>query len=274
MRRGAIFGLACIVALAAAEQVQAGILYSNDFESASYGVTDWSATARVSSGTNGIASAGGGFHAESQPSAFTRWGGYNFGAGTNVPTQFQEFSTKVDIYLDVDGGWANNTRFDYDSAISNSGGGFQRDFIFNGGFFNDATGPGAGGNRFVFSASNNSQPGNAFAKNPGRNPIAISDSGWYTFEHHFRDNAGVLAVDMSIFAGNSLVYSWTLSNASDLIGQIGGNRYGWFDFSEFPTLAIDNAQLSTAVPEPASLAIWGLTGLALAIGAARRRRTA
>jgi hypothetical protein len=220
--------------------------YFNGFET---DVFDWNAipgleATRVPSGTHGITSATGSFHAEnSAAGSFSRWGGYNYGAGDAVPTVFHEYSTSVDIYLNVEGGWANNTRFDFDSAINNSAGTFNRDFIFNAGFYNDTDGsPGSGTSRFVISASNNSQPGSAFAKNPGRGPIAISTTGWYTFKHHFYDLAGVLAVDLSILdSSGTLVNSWPLSDATDLITGIGGNRYGWFDFNEFSTLAFDNA---------------------------------
>ncbi|HWL92442.1 MAG TPA: HYR domain-containing protein, partial [Phycisphaerae bacterium] len=100
----------------------------------------------------------------------------------------------------------------------------------------------------VISASNNSQPGSAFAKNPAMGPIAISTTGWYKFTHRFYNNAGVLAVDMRIYdSANVLVNSWTRSNPADLIGLIGGNRYGWFDFNEFSTLAFDNARLVNGV---------------------------
>lgn len=249
---------------------QAVPLYYNGFETDTF---DWSAAAtRVPSGTNGITSASGSFHATTT-TAFNRWGGYNYGAGNAVPTAFQEYTTSLDIYLDVDGGWANDTRFDFDSAINNSAGTFQRDFIFNAGFYNDSdASPGSGTNRFVISASNNSQPGSAYAKNPGRAPIAISTTGWYTFEHHFYDNAGVLAVDLSIFdAANVLINTWTLSDPGDLIGGIGGNRYGWFDYNQFSTLAIDNAQLEVnVVPVPA--AVW-LFGSALGLMQVVRRRT-
>lgn len=257
----------------------AAVLYSNGFESDTAGWDVFGGTfdaTRVSSGTNGINSADGSWHAESSSAGSAgNWGGYNYGAGSGVPTAFQEYITSIDIYLDVDGGWANNTRFDFDSAINNSGGTFRRDFIFNGGFFNDADGPGAGTDRFVVSASNNSQPGSAYAKNPNRDPIAISSTGWYTFEHHFYDNGGVLAVDMSIFdSASNLINMWTLSNPADVISGIGGNRYGWFTDDDFSTLAFDNARLETvnsAVPEPTTFAIWaGLGGLGLAL--ARRRR--
>lgn len=241
----------CIASKASADYVQ-GFEANIDGWDAFGGSFD---ATRVASGTNGITSASGDFHAESSASGSAgNWGGYNFGAGNAVPTAFLEYKTSVDIFLNVGGGWDNDLRFDFDSAINNSLGTFKRDFIFNGGFYNDATGPGANTNRFVISASNNSQPGSAFAKNPDNNPIAISTTGWYTFEHHFYDNSGILAVDMSIYdSSNSLVNTWTLSDPSDVISGVGGNRYGWFTDNDFSTLAFDNTSLIvSAVPEPSA----------------------
>ena len=46
------------------------------------------------------------------------------------------------------------------------------------------------------------------------------------------------------------------------IATVGGNRYGWFDYNQFPTLAFDNASL-TIVPEPTGITLLGLgAGLA------------
>jgi len=254
-----------------------GALYFNGFESDTFG---WNGTlSRVTSGSGGIPSSSGGHHATTAApnSPFTRWGGangYNYGAGNGVPTVFKEYSTSIDVYLNVSGGWANDTQFDFSSAINDSGGNHRRDFIFNAGFYNDVTGPGAGTDRFVISASNNSQPGSAYAKNPARSPVAISTSGWYTFGHRFYDSGGVLAVDMTIRdASSTLISSWTLSNPTDLISSIGGNRYGWFDFNEFSTLAFDNAQL-TVVPEPSTYVAGGLLLLPVVVGGVRRFRRA
>lgn len=242
--------------------------FSNGFET---DISGWDAFGgsydpiRVASGTSGITSASGSFHAESSAvGSAGNWGGYNYGAGDAVATTFQEYITSVDIYLDISGGWANDTRFDFSSAINNAAGTHNRDFIFNGGFYNDDDGsPGTGTDRFIISASNTSQPGSAYAKNPGRNPIAISTTGWYTFEHHFYNSAGVLAVDLSIYDSSStLVNTWNLSDPTDFITGIGGNRYGWFDYNQFSTLAFDNSSLTT-VPEPATMALLGLGSLLL-----------
>lgn len=264
---------AALLALTAGT-ASAQTLYSNGFETdlADSPSTSWSGggVARVASGTNGITSASGSFHAVSTSTgAFGRWGGYNYGAGNAVPTAFQEYRTSVDIYLNVGGGWANNTRFDFSSAINNSGGTHLRDFIFNGGYYTaDALAGGAPA--FIFSGSNTSQPGSAYPQNPARSPIAISTTGWYTFSHHFYNNGGVLEVAMTISdTSNSVLGTWTLSNPLDLIGGVGGNRYGWFDYQQFggQGLAFDNASL-TLVPTPAAGALLGLGGLL----ATRRRR--
>jgi hypothetical protein len=249
--------------LLVASAAPAATLYSNGFET---NTSDWSAgVSRVPTGTNGVTSASGSFHGQAAgnpASSFTQWGGYNYGAGNAVPTAFQEYTTSLDIYLNVGGGFANDTRFDFTSAINNAAGTHKRDFAFNGGFYNDASAPGAG-NRFVFSASNSTGRANSFPKNPGRDPIAITASGWYTFQHHFYDNAGVLAVDLSILdATSTLVNTWTLSTLADTIATVGGNRYGWFANNEFSFLAIDNASLNTAAA-PVPLPMAAVAGFAL-----------
>jgi parallel beta-helix repeat protein len=201
---------------------------------------------RVASGTNGITSKTGGFHAEVDGGEFTRWGGYNATFPANG------FTTSLDIYLNTAGGYANDTKFNYTSAISQPDGNHRRDFIFNCGFYSDA-GPNGSGNRFVCSASNNS-PGNP--RDPGRDPAVVTTApGWYTFKHYFYNNgSGVLAVDLTVYnAAGAIIKSWTLSDPSDIIGTtVGGNRYGWFPTAsgafQFPFLAIDNSARANVVP--------------------------
>jgi len=219
---------------------------------------------RVASGTHGIISKSGSFHAEAPGpldldndggSAATDWGGYGFTPGCvgTCPAAFPPngYETKLDIYLDVSGSnpnqkYTEDTRFDYTSAISMPDGSFRRDFFFNGGYYNDTNNDPGSGPRFVFTASNNGGRMGAFPKNPGRNPFVISTSGWYTFVHHFYNNgAGVLAADLSILdASGNVLMTWTLSDPTDIIGTtVGGNRYGWIAAQEFNFLPIDNAEL-------------------------------
>src|SRR5687767_2468935 len=143
---------------------------------------------------DGISSAAGGYHArlglDPNPSLcasgggpqpvftgpFTNWGGYS---SIFPPGGYQ---TAVDVYLDVEWAAANlDKRFDWSSAVNNTSGMHRRDFVFNAG--TELTG-------FVISGSNNTTRCGAFPANPGRTPVHIVASGWYTFEHTFAGVAG------------------------------------------------------------------------------------
>lgn len=246
------FMLIAIVCVFMAMPVRAD--WSQDFETDTSGWDVFGGAlnaTRVPSGTGGISSAGGSWHATGSNAA-TNWGGYS---STFPPPGY---ITRLDIYLDMNGSWANDTRFDWTSAINGPGGSHRRDFIFNAGFYNDES----LGNRFVVSASNNA-PG--WPKNPGRDPFTVSTTGWYTFEHEFYDaGSSVLAVDLSILdASRSVLHTWTLSDSTDVIGStVGGNRYGWFAVNEFGTLAIDNAQIQL-IPVPGAV-LLGILGMSAA----------
>jgi len=205
---------------------------------------------------SGIASAMGQWHARltgapcfTGPSQdctgpFTRWGGYNqtFPIGG--------YRTQIDVYLDVS--WASthpDVRFDFSSAINTSAGTFLRDFVFNAGT-NRTIDPSPPG--FFINASTNAFRSGAFPQNPCpnpsttpnscRTPVHITTSGWYTFRHTFRDDAGFLAVDMDILdSGGGNVANWTI-HSGDAMSTVGGNRYGWFANEEIPDLAIDDSQ--------------------------------
>ena len=210
----------------------------------------WVGATRVMTGEHGVPSKVGAFHAEDLNfSGYT----YTFWGGESATFPPGGYTTTIDIYLDIsapymNGGttpYANDTRFDWDSAIGTPQCGHRRDFVFNAGFYTDTDATGSGP-RFVISASNNSGRGSSNPRNPGRMPCTITVEGWYTFEHRFRDNgSGVLAVDMTIRnAAGVPVCSWTLSDPSDVIGQtVGGNQYGWIAINEFPALAFDNSIL-------------------------------
>jgi hypothetical protein len=162
-----------------------------------------------------------------------------------------------EIYLDVVAPYskpmplvpyANDTRFDWSSAVSTPSCGHRRDFVFNAGFYTDTDLTGAGP-RYVISASTNAGRGSSFPKNPGRDPFPVNAEGWYAFEHRFYavppTPGGVLRVDLTIKDAAGLpLHTWTLSDPSDIIGTtIGGNRYGWFATDEFPYLAFDTSAL-------------------------------
>ena len=171
---------------------------------------------------------------------YTNWGGYS---SIFPPGGYQ---TRVDIYLDV--AWAAghlDRRFDWSSAVSTTTGGHRRDFVFNAG--TESTG-------FVISGSNNGNRCGAFPANPGRAPVHIAVSGWYTFEHSFVGvPGGPLAVTMRVInkATSATVGTWILTDSSDIIGvTVGGNRYGWFVQNEIDDLAIDNSERTGIVSTP------------------------
>ncbi len=224
--------------------------YFNGFESptdvsppgADAGETMFGAV-RVPSGTNGVPSADGGFHAIAPGAGpFMRYGGYS----SVWPTG--GYTTSVDIYLDTAASPISaDLRFDWSSAISDPGGYHRRDFVFSVGT------NGTGG--WVMSASNNA-PG--WPANPARDPYTITTTGWYTFEHRFYDaGSGVLAVDMSVIdSGGTVLKTWTLSDPTDIIGvTVGGNRYGWLVTNAIPNLPLDNITRNGADAVPPAITI-------------------
>jgi hypothetical protein len=203
---------------------------------------------------SGVASATGSFHArtslgDDSPCAsgggpqplragpFTRWDGYS----STFPAS--GFRTQLAVYLDVAYATAHpDTRFDWVSAINNaSSGTFRREFAFNAG--TDANG-------FVVSGSVNAT---RCGVSPYAGGVSVTQSGWYVMRHTFRDIGGVLSVDVDLIrcgatcprayqTGGIPVGSWTLSNPSDAIANVGGNRFGWFENNEFDQLAVDDAE--------------------------------
>lgn len=244
-------------------------IYFQGFET---DTTDWSSNAnRVPSGTGGITSADGDFHAESLgETAF-----HFFGAGSTAASNATiPFTASLDFYLDTGGGWGNDTRFDYSVSLVKPDESFLRDFVFNVGFYDDDTGPGANSNRFVVSASNNAGRANSFPKNPGNNPTAIDTAGWYTFQHAFFDDGGTLGAALSILESDgTLVNSWSLG--TDPITDVGGEGYGWIAQNEFSRLAYDNTSLtsdSVPIPAPGTLPLLGGGLVLMGLAGWRKRR--
>ena len=170
----------------------------------------------------------------------TNWGGYS----SSFP--LGGYTTRVDVYLDTT--WATthlDQRFDWSSAINNTSGSHRRDFVFNAG--TEPTG-------FVISGSTNSTRCGANPADPGRTPVRVATSGWYTFEHTFTGLPGMpLVVNLRLInkATNAVMGSWVLSDATDIIGTtVGGNRYGWFVQNEINDLAIDNSERTGLVSTP------------------------
>jgi hypothetical protein len=161
------------------------------------------------------------------------------------------FASQLAMYLNVgdDNGLLNDNRVDYSVALNTKNREFVQDFVFNFGFYNDVLPPGAG-RRFVVSASNNAGRSGNNPKNPDKNPIAITISGWYIFQHKVYPQNDLLYVEMSIFSAdcNQLINKWTLpalvegNPANPLtVANAGYLRYGWIVVNEWPTLALNLA---------------------------------
>ena len=190
---------------------------------------------RVGSGYAGITSASGDNHAVvTGPHMFTRFGGYTAEwDGT--------WSSEVDVYLDP--AWEAGAGFDYSVAANGSNGAHKRDFIVH--LAKDAD-----TNTLLVGASNNTdnKPRTDLETRPH---AEITEAGWYTVRHTFRDNAGVLAVDIDLVDRDGhVVFTQTLSDPADTIATLGGNRYAWFTALAGTQLAIDDSQLTRPEQEP------------------------
>jgi hypothetical protein len=217
---------------------------------------------------------------------YTDWGNSN-GNKWNGP-----YTTQVDIYLDA--GYARahpddyagnlnlvghsaesdevGTRFDFTSAINSSapldGDGraqFLRDFGFNVATSN--ADDQCKGNGFVITGQTVVNRNNANPHLDNYDPQCITESGWYTFKHSFRENATNhnLEVQMDIIpvgGDGTPTASWTIESP-DQISDVGCNRYGWFSNQEIYGLPIDNAKITggcaPSVPQVGKILPTGTT---------------
>lgn len=215
---------------------------------------------RVASGTNGINSSEGNWHAIVEGMGpFSRFEGYN----SVWPTY--GWTACIDIFLDVD--IALGQGFEYSVASNKQDNTHLRDFIFH---VTKDTSTG----KLLVAGSNNSNepvPGGPRQNLETLNHYQVTTTGWYTFQHVFYDLGGTLAVDLNLLDSvGTVLWTETRNNASDLIATIvGGNRYSWFTLNNVTGgIAIDN-HCREEVPEPTTLALVG-AGVAALVG--RRKR--
>lgn len=232
----------------------AGEVFNQGFESDTAGWFDssngwYGGVNRVASGTDGISSASGSYHAQftqsSDTGGFTRFDGYR----DNWSGPYQ---ASVAIYLDTS--WAAGEGFDYSVASNNASGDHLRDFIFHVAM-DSSTG------ELLVGGSNNTN----FEPREDLDTInhaVITDSGWYTFEHSFFEAGdGSLAVALNLYdAGGNLIFQEIRNNAGDLVGSVaGGNRYGWFNNIDIAGgINVDDVMLNVVPLPPAALAGLGM----------------
>lgn len=223
---------------ASTETTVSSTVWDQGFESDAAGWFDgddsWFGTVTaVPSGTDGIPSSVGSGHAimegDATSAPFSRFDGFR-------DTWKGSWTAEIDVYLDP--AWADGSGFDYSVAATGTDGDHQRDYIFH--VTKDAS-TGA----LLVAGSNNTN----FAPRQDLENIdhhEVTQAGWYTLQHVFREQSGALAVDLNLLDENgSVLFTETRFNAADLIpAEVGGNRYAWFTVIDVPGgVAVDEHEL-------------------------------
>lgn len=184
---------------------------------------------------------------------FTRYAGY----ATAFPAD--GYTASADFYLDAD---AEAGQFSWSHAVNGTDDAHQRDFIFHAG----ADGAGT----WSIGASNNTATSAPYITSFAVTPLEVTESGWYTFQHSFYEDGGVLHADLSVLAADGTVLAtWTLGgNAADVVPTVvGGNRYGWLVNNSYADLPVDNVLLDSERPVGGCLDLTALRDvIALAEG--------
>lgn len=232
--------------LSAIKQVE----YSEGFEANTASWTGSGSINRVASGTDGINSSTGSYHAivsGSPVGPHTELGGYN----SQWPG---EWESSIDAYLDPS--WPDGTGIIYSVATNNTEGTFLRDYILHAGIVNDETTGNT--NKLLLIADNHGVPEDDTTfqiRHPSMHDrrIEISQADWYTISHRFYNTEGRLLVDISVAKKDGpVIKTWTLDTINDepeyhvtIPGNVGGNRYGWVTHVSVPGgVAIDNVTRS------------------------------
>jgi hypothetical protein len=217
--------------------------------------TGWTGTLqRVASGTDGIASAAGSWHAVMNGSPLydgTLPVGPYSGYGTD--NSFNPAAlVSLDVYLDSTG-WGLGTGFDLTTAMSNQAGAHLRDYMFHVGVVDDG-----GGAQLLVNASTYSAYEVDSGFLPAESSYAVTTSGWYTFEFDVQNGGGFLALDLNLRdSAGLLLWSADIGAPQDLIATVaGGPYYTWFAFVDTNNGVLDGVAVDNhiyRVPEPSTL---------------------
>jgi hypothetical protein len=263
--RGRVQGFFAAAAVAFAGQASATPLFMQGFETDTAGWTAGGSFGTITRVVDAATSFEGNAHAVVTDSS-GGYGPYTFFGGPS-DTFPGTYAARLAIHLDTE--WDAGSGFDWSVASSGSDGLHQRDFIFH---VTKDTSTGnllvGGSNNTNFAPKENLESGNNYE---------VTTSGWYIFEHLFRNVGGVLAVDLNLYnEDNDLLFTETRSNPFDTIpDEVGGNRYGWFtDVTIDGGLKIDSTSLNTATPIPIPAPFVLLGGVVGALGFLKTRRRA
>jgi hypothetical protein len=154
--------------------------------------------------------------------AHSYYGGVASSTGTERTTALGDgYVSEIDVYLDP-AVTTVGAGFDLSVAASRTDGKHLRDFIFHVGQTDQG---------LLVNGSNNTDfvvNENKLLNNNGGAFYEVTDAGWYTLQHSFYDDEGVLAVDLNLLdAEGELLWTATRSNAGDAATEVGGARYQW-----------------------------------------------
>jgi hypothetical protein len=245
----------------AAPLTSANVIFSQGFESDTTGWSDggqYGAISQEASGTSGFASFEGSNHArvtQTDAGSFSNFSGVN--DGTVFPNQAK---VRTAIYLDTN--MALGEGFDFSAALNPIGGGFLQDFIFH------VTKDTSTGDLLVGGSNNTNFDPREDLEN--QNSFAVGNSGWYIFEHLFRNDGGQLAGDLNLYdATNNLLFTETRVANSYTFNDVGDVRYAWFTNIDVANgIAIDGFSLEhVEASAPFTLGLF-----AIALGFVARRK--
>lgn len=241
----AVLAAALMMLVGTATTAQAVTTWNQGFEKDTAGWLDssngwYGSIDRVKSGTAGITAASGHYYAkvngDADSAPFSRFAGYS-------DTWEGPWMAEISVYLDPDAFQAGEG-FDYSVAASGSDGDHQRDFIFH------VTKDSSTGSLLVAGSNNSNFAPREDLEN--LNHYVVTDAGWYTLQHSFQENNGVLAVGLNVLTSDGAVeFTETRTSAADTIpAEVGGNRYSWFTFATVPNLAVDDHKAYQVLAKP------------------------
>jgi hypothetical protein len=232
----------------------------------------WRNATRVTSGSDGITSYNGVAHAHIM---FTDlwpgsgpWSAGTFHGGPMTGT-WQDCTVQLAMYIDMsdpnitDGQWS----FEIDQAISSTMGSYAQGCIIHGG--NDPN-----TDTVVFAQDGNSYGypdgyvGGVWLR--GAKPhYEASATGWYVLEWDlYDDGTGALYCDSGVYDPSGTYHNLTTWGIGNTSNRAGHAQQWTCSIHGMDYLIVDDSQVFGVIPEPASLALLGLGGLALL----RRRR--
>lgn len=149
-----------------------------------------------------------------------------------------EYTAEIKVYLDPN--WTHGEGFQWSVASSGSDGKHQRDFIFH------VTKDTSTEKLLVAGNNNATSELREDLDTNFDNYHEVTESGWYTLQHHFYEQDGQLSVDMNLVdAQGTILWTETRTTNQDTMDQIGGNRYGWFtEVNVTDGLAVDGVNLT------------------------------